>query len=73
MKPRYKEDGCELFSKCVNCNLDECKYVTGKNPIREKRDKEIIKLAEVYGWSTGELEREFGLAKRTITKILSGK
>ena len=69
---RYKDDGCNLSSSCLECPLSLCKYDDSKFIVREIkliRDKEIYNLS-INGLSVDDLSKKFSLSKRTIQRAI---
>ena len=70
---RYRDEGCDLFPSCLGCPLPRCRYDNtegGKQPIKEGRNREILRLHNLEGKGVQELAEIFGVSKRTIQRII---
>ena len=69
----YRDNGCEVAPKCTACPLPECRY-EGPGGIRAilnaERNPQIIALRR-DGVSIEELSERFGLAQRSVLRVLS--
>jgi AraC-like DNA-binding protein len=69
---RYRDEGCELASSCLNCPFPRCLLDSpgGRQRwLKEKRDIEIVRLF-IEGQKVKELARQFGLSERTVQRAI---
>jgi len=72
---RYRDEGCELASSCLNCPLPKCIYDEpgGKQRWRKRlRDKEMARLFNSEGEGVKELALMFNVSQRTVQRALKG-
>ncbi len=67
---RYSDDGCDLFSSCLECPFPKCRYDGRQYGAKGLRDREILRLRNEEGKSITELAKKSGLCKRTIHRII---
>jgi len=70
---RFKDDGCEFSSSCLNCPLSKCIYDEPRGRQRQMkrlRDKEIVRLCSTEGKGVKELALCFGVSQRTVQRAL---
>ena len=69
----YADGGCELYSACLSCPLDQCQFdgAGGASGVRRrKRNEELILAASQDGIGPGDLATMFGLSRRTVFRVL---
>ena len=69
----YRDDGCEVAPKCLECPLPRCRYdVKGgaRVMINVDRDAEIERL-RAEGYSHDDIAARFGVSRRTVFRVLS--
>ncbi len=70
---RYRDEGCELSSSCLNCSFQQCVYDRSggtQHWLKKLRDCEITKLYYDMGVGVSDLALRFGLSQRTIQRII---
>jgi hypothetical protein len=71
----YRDTGCEIAPSCLRCPLARCQYDEPQSQRRRliaaARDREIVLLRERYGVTVRRLADTYGLAMRTVFRILS--
>ena len=70
----YTDDGCDVAPRCVECPLEECKYVVSSKQRWELRNGErnaLIRAAAASGAKRQEIAAAAGLNLRTIHKLLA--
>ena len=70
---RYRDEGCELSSSCLDCPFPKCveDIPRGKQRQRkELRNKEIVKLFCTEGKNVKHLAQKFGISPRTVQRAL---
>ncbi len=68
----YPDEGCEVFSSCLNCPLPRCVYemTWGKQRwLKSQRNREMTRLF-VGGEDVKEVARRFGVSERTVQRVL---
>ncbi len=71
----YRDEGCELFSCCLDCPLTRCVYemAWGKQRwLKGQRNREILRLFTVEAKGVEELAHHFGVSQRTVQRALGG-
>ncbi len=69
---RYKDDGCDVSSTCLDCPLPLCKYDDPgwlQRESRRTRDDEIFRLRRKRV-PVAEISRQFGISTRTVHRIV---
>jgi len=69
---RYKDDGCDAASSCLDCPLALCKYDDPgwlQRESRRTRDDEIFRLRQEHV-SVAEISKQFGISTRTVHRIV---
>jgi hypothetical protein len=69
---RYKDDGCDAASSCLDCPLALCKYDDPgwlQRESRRTRDDEIFRLRQDHV-SVAEISAQFGISTRTVHRIV---
>lgn len=69
----YRDEGCELAPRCLECPLPRCKYDEpgGARRLRvETRDHALVCAWRAEGLSVNELARRFGVSRRSVFRIL---
>jgi len=72
---RYRDDGCDVHPHCLTCPLARCRYDEPgglRALVNAKRDREIVEM-RLSGTGVGELAGRFGLSRRSVFRILSGR
>ena len=72
---RYRDDGCDVHSHCLTCPLARCRYDEPgglRALVNAHRDREIVEM-RLSGAGVGELAGRFGLSRRSVFRILSGR
>ena len=70
---RYRDEGCELASSCLNCPLPKCIYDQpgGRQRwLKRLRDKEMARVFTTEGKGAKELALRFGVSQRTVQRAL---
>ncbi len=70
----YKDTGCSHAAKCLECPYPKCLYETphAYRSMLQKRNAEIRVLA-AGGVPVSELINRFGVATRTIYRVVNNK
>ncbi|MBM3957200.1 MAG: helix-turn-helix domain-containing protein, partial [Gemmatimonadetes bacterium] len=69
----YRDDGCELWSCCLECPLPMCKYDDPgwfQRENRRSRDEAIVRLRREQRVSVPEVAARFGVSTRTVHRVL---
>ena len=69
---RYKDDGCDVSSTCLDCPLPLCKYDDPgwlQRESRRTRDDEIFRLRQ-KGVPVAEISQQFEISTRTVHRIV---
>jgi hypothetical protein len=72
----YHDEGCELAESCLSCPLPQCIFdqPRGKQRwLKERRDKEIVRMFKGGDWGMKELASLFGLSQRTVQRALKAR
>ena len=72
---RYRDDGCDIHPNCLTCPLPRCRYDEPgglRALVNAHRDREIVEM-RLSGAGVGELAGRFGLSRRSVFRILSGR
>lgn len=70
---RYRDEGCELASSCLQCPFPHCRFDQEEGQRREARgarDRQVLALHRREGLGPRELAQRFGLSTRTIHRII---
>ena len=70
---RYRDEGCDLASSCLNCPFPKCVYDQPRGRqrwLKRWRDWEIVRLFNTDGKRVKELALIFGLSQRTVQRAL---
>lgn len=69
----YRDDGCEVAPKCLECWLPKCRYDTPGGARMHHiavRDAEIVRLHAI-GTNPAEIAERFGVSKRTVFRVVA--
>jgi len=69
----YRDEGCDLFSSCLDCPMPRCRYdeqIGRKRMSKRLRDVEILREHKSGSKSVGELAKSFGVSRRTVQRII---
>ena len=69
----WRDEGCELFSSCLNCPLSYCieEVPRGKQKLRLLDRAGQMADIRYQGKSTEEIARIFGVSGRTVQRALA--
>ena len=70
---RYRDEGCELASSCLECPFPQCIYdipAGGQTLLKEQRDAEIARLYRDEKRPVKELAQTFGLSARSVQRVV---
>jgi len=70
---QYRDEGCELAASCLRCPFPTCMYERkgeGRRWLRQRRDREIVRLVVRRKKSIQELAARFGVSPRTVRRTL---
>ncbi|MEE9324175.1 MAG: helix-turn-helix domain-containing protein [Dehalococcoidia bacterium] len=70
---RYRDEGCDWFSSCINCPLPRCRFDEPgwyQQELRERRNQQLLQVRRVDGKSAAELAKMFRISKRTVHRII---
>ncbi len=70
---RYRDEGCELASSCLNCPLPKCIFDQpgGRQRwLKRARDREIARRFTTEGKGIRELALELRVSQRTVQRAL---
>jgi hypothetical protein len=69
----WRDEGCELFSSCLNCPLPKCVEDEPRGQQRLRMAARSRRMAEMRrgGKSVKEIAVIFGVSKRTVQRALS--
>ena len=69
----WRDEGCELFSSCLNCPLPYCieEVPRGKQKLRLLDRAGQMADIKYQGKSTEEIARIFGVSGRTVQRALA--
>ncbi len=70
----YRDDGCEVAPKCLNCPLPQCKYDDPgwmQRQRRQRRDLEVLAVRARERLTVPQLARRFAVSQRTVFRILA--
>ena len=69
----WRDEGCELFSSCLNCPLPYCieEVARGKQKLRMLGRASQIADIKYRGKSTAEIAWIFGVSGRTVQRALA--
>ncbi len=71
----YRDEGCELAPRCLECPLPRCKYDEpgGARRLRvETRDEALVAAWRRERLSVNELAHRYGISRRSVFRILKG-
>ena len=71
----YRDEGCELADSCLNCPFLKCIYEEPggrRRWLKERRDKEIVRLFTTKSKGIKQLATMFSLSQRTVQRALKG-
>jgi hypothetical protein len=69
---RYRDDGCDVAARCLDCPLPVCKYDDPgwlQRENRHDRDVEILRRRD-QGQPIPAIAHRFGLSTRTVHRVL---
>jgi len=69
----YRDDGCEVAPRCLQCPLAQCKYDDPgwlQREQRQRRDSEVQAVRVRERLTVPQLARRFALSQRTVFRIL---
>ena len=72
---RYRDDGCEFVSSCLDCPFARCVYEERggrRSWLKGLRDKEVVRLFDTEGKGIKEVALIFGVSQRTVQRALKG-
>jgi len=70
----YRDDGCDMSSSCLRCQLRQCKYDDPgwlQREHRAHRDNRVLQVRRTEGVTVVELARRFAISQRTVHRILA--
>ncbi len=70
---RYRDEGCEFASSCLNCPFPRCIYEQPRGRqhwLKRLRAGQIMRLFTIEGRGIKELAEMFGVSQRTIQRAL---
>jgi len=69
----WRDEGCELFSSCLNCPLPYCieEVPRGKQRFRILGRADQMAEIKYKGKTTAEIARIFGVSGRTVQRALA--
>ena len=70
---RYRDEGCELASSCLNCPIPRCIYDQPRGRqrwLKGARDREMARRFTTEGKGVRELALQFGVSQRTVQRAL---
>ena len=71
---RYKDDGCDVSSTCLDCPLPLCKYDDPgwlTRVRRDDRDSQVLRIRRDEGATIVEVARRFHISQRTVHRIVA--
>lgn len=69
----YRDEGCELFPRCLRCPFPVCRHDDPEWHLKRKADRNAqIRRRRRQGLSIAELAEHFGVSKRTVHRALAG-
>ncbi|MBI4340372.1 MAG: helix-turn-helix domain-containing protein [Chloroflexi bacterium] len=68
----YHDEGCDLFSLCLDCPLPRCRYdeKVGRKRIDQRLRNARMAAQHKQGVSVAELAERFRVSKRTVQRVL---
>ncbi len=69
----YRDDGCDVHSRCLTCPLPRCRYDEPgglRAMLNTYRDQQIVALRR-EGGAVEQIAERHGLSRRTVFRILS--
>lgn len=69
----YRDDGCEVAPRCLQCPLPQCKYDDPgwlQRQQRQRRDSEVLAVRVKERLTVPQLARRFAVSQRTVFRIL---
>ena len=70
---RYRDDGCEFASSCLDCPFSKCIYELpgGRQRwLKRQREKDMARLFITEGKKVKELALLFSVSQRTVQRAL---
>ena len=71
----YRDTGCEINPSCLRCPLARCQFDEPESERRkliiDARDREIAFIRRRHGATIKELASTYGLARRTVFRIIA--
>ena len=70
---RYRDEGCELATSCLNCSLPVCVHDQpggSKHWLKRQRDEEMARYFTTGGRGIKEVANRFGVSQRTVQRAL---
>ena len=71
---RYRDDGCDIHTRCLTCPLPRCRYDEPgglRAMLNAYRDEQVVALRR-DGAPVDQIAERYGLSRRTVFRILSG-
>lgn len=69
----YRDTGCEVAPRCLECPLPECRYIDGRvspPPIHVERNAQIVAL-RAQGVPLLTIAATVGKSKRQVLRVLA--
>lgn len=69
----YRDEGCELAPRCLDCPLPRCKYDEpggARRLVTERRDEALVETWRRERPPIHELARRYGISRRSVFRIL---
>lgn len=70
---QYRDDGCDIHSRCLTCPLPRCRYDEPgglRAMLNAYRDQQVVALRR-DGAPVDQIAERYGLSRRTVFRILS--
>lgn len=70
----YADTGCDLYSSCLNCPLEHCRYDQpggARRLMSRERDQRIVRLARDEQLSVDLIAQRFAVSRRTVFRVLA--
>ncbi len=71
----YRDDGCDMHSRCLTCPLPRCRYDEPgglRAMLNTYRDQQVVALRR-DGAPVDQIAERYNLSRRTVFRILSAK
>jgi hypothetical protein len=69
----YRDTGCNLAPRCLDCPLPRCRYDEpggARRLLTETRDEEIVRRRATDRLPIDTLAQQYGLSRRSVFRIL---